>query len=71
MSTWHIYLTAIPQENIAGPLATLSAQQCLASPGPLLQKQLAYMSWLGASGPDCYLAPKVGHLQKAEVTFKS
>ena len=36
-----------------------------------LQRQLAYKSWLGASGPDCYLTPRIGHLQKTEVVFKS
>ena len=36
----------------------------LASSGPQLQKQLAYKSWLGTSGPDCHLTPKTEHLQK-------
>ena len=43
----------------------------LASSGPQLQRQLAYKSWLAATGPDCHLSPKIGHLQKTEVTFKS
>ena len=36
----------------------------LNSSGPHLQRQLAYKSWLGTSGPDCYLKPKIRHLQK-------
>ena len=43
----------------------------LASPGPHLQMQLAYKSWLGTFGLDCHLMPKIGHLQKTEATFKS
>ena len=31
----------------------------------------ANKSWLGTLGPDCYLIPKIGHLQKTEVAFKS
>ena len=30
----------------------------MASPGPQLQMQLAYKSWLGASNSDCHLMPK-------------
>ena len=39
----------------------------LASSGPQLQKQLAYKSWLGTSGPDCHLTPKTEHLQKRKL----
>ena len=39
----------------------------LASPGPLLQRQLAYKSWLSAPGPDCSLTSKIGHLQKTKL----
>ena len=34
-------------------------------------RKLAYKSWLGASGTDCHLTPKIEHLLKAEVAFKS
>ena len=30
-----------------------------------------YKNWLGTSGPDCHLTPKIGHFQKTEVTFIS
>ena len=36
----------------------------LTSPGLQLQRQLTYMSWVGTSGPDCHLTPKLGHLHK-------
>ena len=38
---------------------------------PSCKGQLAYKNWLGASGPDCHLRFKIGHLQKTEVAFKS
>ena len=75
VSTWRMCLTEIPEEkhlrlsnylnkfNVL-PLANLSALQCLTSPGPQLQRQLAHKSWLGASGRDCHLTPKIGHLRK-------
>ena len=43
----------------------------LVSSGPQLQRQLTCKSWLGATGPECHLQPKIGHLQKTEVAFKS
>ena len=37
----------------------------------LNQRQLTYKNWFGTSGPDCHLTPKIGHLQKMGVAFKS
>ena len=42
----------------------------LAPSGPQLQRQFAYKSFLVASGPDCDLMLKIGHLQKTEVALK-
>ena len=36
----------------------------LTSPGLQLQRQLTYLSWLAASGPDYHLMPTLGHLHK-------
>ena len=36
----------------------------LASSGHQLQRQVAFKSWLGASGPDCHLTTKIRHLQE-------
>ena len=39
----------------------------LASSGPQMQRQSAYKSWLGTSGPKCHLIPKIGDLQKKQM----
>ena len=48
-----------------------SLYSALASPEPQLERQLPYKSWLSALGPDCDLAPKIGHLQKTGIAFKA
>ena len=81
VSTWHICLTEGKEErclrlsnylnkfNVLWLLEMLYS--ALAFSGPQLKRQLAYKSWLGASDPDCHLAPKIGYLWKTEVAFKS
>ena len=52
-------------------LATLSALQRFDFFWILAKRQLAYKSWLRASGRDCHLMSEIGHLQKTEVVLKS
>ena len=80
VSTWHIYLTKIPEEKnlklsdlnqIYCLLATLSVPQHIGFFWIPAAKAPYYKSWLGTSDPDCHLMPKIGHFQKTEVGFKS
>ena len=76
VSTWCICLTEILKEKhrklsdyLNQVLATLSALQRFGFFWTPAAKA-AHKSWLGASGPDCHLMPKIGHLQKTEIAFK-
>ena len=52
------------ESNLRSFWLLLVLYSALAFSGSQLQRQLAYKTWLGTSGPDCHLTSKIGLLQK-------
>ena len=81
LKNWYLHdiicLTGISEEKhlklrlFESNLRSCSYLKCSAALWLLLDPSCKGNFWLGASGQDCHQMPKIRHLQKMEVVFKS